>query len=120
MTLNDPRHYETTIIITPDLGPDEFAVVIEKFNDVLKKEGAEITNQEVWGFRKLAYPINKKNTGYYVYTEFTAPPMIVEPLEREYSYDERIIRYLTVKLDKHAVAYNDRRRAKQRGEVVSE
>jgi small subunit ribosomal protein S6 len=120
MTLNDPRPYETTYIITPDLNPDEFAQVIEKFNNILKEHGGVITNQEVWGFRKLAYTISKKNTGYYVFTEFIAPPTIVEPLERDYSYDERIIRYLTVRLDKDAVAYNEKRRAKLQGEVVTD
>lgn len=120
MTLNDPRPYETTYIITPDLNPDEFPQVIDKFNDILKQNKAEITNQEVWGFRKLAYSINKKGTGYYVFTEFMAPPSAIEPLERNYSYDERIIRFLTVKLDKDAVAYNEKRRAKLRGEVISD
>lgn len=116
MTLNEPRPYETTYIISPELGPDDFSAVIEKFNEILRNEGAQVTSQEVWGFRKLAYPIRKKNTGYFVYSEFTAPPTAVEVLEREFSYDERMMRYLTVKLDKHAVAYNDRRRAKRSAE----
>lgn len=104
--------YETTYIITPELANEDFLNIIEKFNRVLTENQAEIINQEVWGFRKLAYEINRKNSGYYVFTEFNAPGTIVETLEREYSYDDRLMRYLTVRLDKFAAAYNIRRRNK--------
>jgi len=104
--------YETTYIITPELANEDFLNIIEKFNRVLTENQAEIINQEVWGFRKLAYEINRKHSGYYVFTEFSAPGTIVEVLEREYSYDDRLMRYLTVRLDKFAAAYNIKRRTK--------
>lgn len=113
--MTEIRQYETTYIVTPDLSSEEYTAIVEKFNGLMKNNGCEMVNQEVWGFKKLAYPINRKNSGYYVYTEFSAPGEFLEKLEREYLYDERVMRHLTVKLDKHAVAFNKRRLEKQRG-----
>ena len=110
--MSENRMYESTYIITPELTNDDFVNIVEKFNRVLTDNKAEIINQERWGFRKLAYEINRKQSGYYVYTEFSAPGSIVEVLEREYSYDDRLIRYLTVHQDKDAAAYNLKRRTK--------
>jgi small subunit ribosomal protein S6 len=77
---------------------------------VLKENGADIIHEENWGLKKLAYPIQKKSTGFYVLVEFAAPTTIVDILELAYRRDERIVRFLTTALDKHAVAYNERRR----------
>lgn len=108
------RHnYESTYILSPDLSVDDYTKLIEKFNRILTENGAEIINQEIWGHKKLAYPIKKKNTGYYCFTEFSGPMDLVHKIEREYQYDERILRYLTVSLDKDALAYNNKRRDKQ-------
>lgn len=109
------RMYETTYILTPDLNEQEIKEVIEKFNTYLQNSGVKIINQELWGYRKLAYPIQRKMSGYYVYTEFQGTASIVQKLEQEYKYDVRILRYLTVKLDKFAVAYNEKRRNKRQG-----
>jgi small subunit ribosomal protein S6 len=106
--------YETTFIVSPDLDADAYKAIVDKFTKLLTDNGAAIVNQEIWGLRKLAYPIRKKTNGYYVYTEFSAEPSeLIFTLEREYQYDERVIRYLTVKLDKHAVAWNIKRKARQ-------
>jgi small subunit ribosomal protein S6 len=113
-SMSEKRVYETTFIVTPDLEPAVYKEMTEKFTKLLTDNGAEIINQEVWGFRKLAYPIRKKETGYYVYTEFLAPASeLIQTLEREYQYDERLMRYLTVKLDKHAVEWNVKRKQRQ-------
>ncbi|MDW8157421.1 MAG: 30S ribosomal protein S6 [Bacteroidia bacterium] len=114
------RNYETTYIITPELSQEECNAVIDKFKNLLLDSGGEIINQEIWGFRKLAYPINKKQSGFYVYTEFRAEPNFIARLEREYEYDDRIIRYLTVALDKYAVAYNQKRKEKGKIPVALE
>jgi small subunit ribosomal protein S6 len=115
----DKRNYETTFVVTPDLSAEDYTAIVQKFNNLLKDQNAEVVNQEVWGFRKLAYPINKKMTGYYVFTEFSAPVTIIPKLELEYEYDERIIRYLTIKLEKDALEYSSKRRARLRGELPS-
>ena len=110
MVVNRP--YETTFIVTPDLAPEDYNSIIEKFNKIISDAGAEIVNQEIWGYKKLAYPIVRKNSGYFVFTEFNGPGTLIERLEREFTYDEKIIRFLTVKLEKDAVAYNIKRRDK--------
>ncbi|MBS7400863.1 MAG: 30S ribosomal protein S6, partial [Prevotella sp.] len=74
--------------------------------------GAEILNEEAWGLKKMAYAIQKKSTGFYCLLEFKAEPSVIDRLETGYRRDERVIRYMTVKLDKHAVAYAEKRRAK--------
>ena len=69
-------------------------------------------HQEDWGLRKLAYPIQKKTTGFYHLIEFKADPEFIGNLETQYKRDERIIRFHTVSMDKHAIAYAERRRNK--------
>ncbi|MGA0558238.1 30S ribosomal protein S6 [Larkinella sp. VNQ87] len=109
------KNYETVFILTPVLSETQIKDTVDKFRKVLTDNGAEIVNEESMGLRKLAYPIQHKNTGYYFLFEFTAETKVPEALDVEYRRDERIIRYLTTVLDKHAVAYNERRRKGQLG-----
>ncbi|PJJ47967.1 30S ribosomal protein S6 [Hymenobacter chitinivorans] len=104
------RNYETVFILTPVLNETQVQETIEKFSQVLKENSADIIHTENWGLKKLAYPIQKKNTGYYFLVEFTGSGNIVDVLELAFRRDERIIRFLTTVLDKHAVAYSQRRR----------
>jgi small subunit ribosomal protein S6 len=104
------QQYETVIILTPLLSEEAQKEVFAKFTKLLKDGGAEIVQEDNWGLRKLAYPIQKKTTGYYHLTEFKAPGEIINKLELEYKRDERIMRFLTVSLDKHAQLYNERKR----------
>ncbi|MGV8877982.1 MAG: 30S ribosomal protein S6 [Sphingobacteriaceae bacterium] len=105
------QQYETVIILTPLLSEEGAKEVITKFTTLLKDNGAEIIQEDNWGLRKLAYPIEKKSTGYYHLTEFRAPGETINKLEVEYRRDERIMRFLTVALDKHAAAYADKKRS---------
>jgi small subunit ribosomal protein S6 len=104
------KNYETVFILTPVLSDVQMKDTVEKFRQVLVDNGAEIIHEENWGLRKLAYPINHKNTGFYQLFEFTADPTLLVTLETEYRRDERILRFLTTALDKFAVDYNERRR----------
>lgn len=120
--MQDKIMYETTFIVSPDLSEEGYKGEVEKFLKLMKDHNSEILNTEYWGLRKLAYPINRKTSGYYVYIEFAAPGPFVQKLEQEYHYNESIIRFLTVRLDKHAVAYNIKRREQgfgQRSETVT-
>jgi small subunit ribosomal protein S6 len=83
---------------------------VEKFKGVLAKCGAEIINEENWGLKKLAYPIEKKSTGFYELIEFKAAPEVIKTLEVAYRRDERVLRYLTVKMEKYAAEYAEKRR----------
>ncbi|MCF0219752.1 MAG: 30S ribosomal protein S6 [Muribaculaceae bacterium] len=105
------NNYETVFILTPVLSEPQMKEAVEKFTKVLTDNGATIVNTEEWGIRKLAYPIQKKTTGFYTLIEFDAEPTIVKKLETAYRRDERVIRYLTFRLDKYAHEYAAKRRA---------
>jgi len=104
------RQYETVFIMTPVLSDEQMKEAVQKFQAYLKDKGAEIVFEDHWGLRKLAYPIQKKSTGFYHLIEFKADPSLVANLEVEMKRDERIIRFLTVSLDKFAIAYNEKKR----------
>ena len=107
------NQYETVFILTPVLSDVQMKEAVEKFKGILQAEGAEIINEENWGLKKLAYPIEKKSTGFYQLLEFKADPSVIETLEVNFRRDERVIRFLTVKLDKFAAAYAEKRRNKK-------
>ena len=104
------NQYETVFILTPVLSDAQMKEAVEKFKGILAAEGAEIINEENWGLKKLAYPIEKKSTGFYQLIEFKAEPSVIQKLEINYRRDERVLRYLTTKLDKYAVEYAAKRR----------
>jgi small subunit ribosomal protein S6 len=104
------NHYETVFIVTPVLSEEQIKEAVIKFQEYLKNNGAEIVHEEHWGMRKLAYPIQKKSTGFYHLVEYKAEGTLIAELELVFKRDERIIRFLTVKLDKHAVAYSEKKR----------
>lgn len=106
------NQYETVFIATPVLSEVQFKEVVKKVGDFVSQNGGEILNQEDWGLKKLAYPIQKKSTGFYHLVEFKAEPSMIEKLETLYRRDERIIRFLTFRLDKYAVQYSEKRRNK--------
>lgn len=104
------NHYENVVIYTPVLSDDQLKDAIAKFKGIMTDGGAEIVHENSWGLRKLAYPIQKKSTGFYHVTEFKGSGDLIDKLEIEMKRDERVIRFLTVKLDKHAVEYNYKKR----------
>ncbi len=114
------KQYETVFIMTPVLSEDQMKETVKKFRNFLTEKGAEIIHEENWGLRKLAYPIQKKSTGFYQLIEFKAEPDVIKPLEVQYRRDERIIRFLTVVLDKHAIAYNEKKRLKKANQSSEE
>jgi small subunit ribosomal protein S6 len=103
--------YETTFILTPVLSEDDAKKAINAFVEILKNQGAEIIHQEFWGLKNLRYPIQKKTTGIYHLVEFKGTGKAVDTLEIAFRRDESVFRYLTVRLDKYAVKYNDDKRA---------
>ncbi|MDE6294495.1 MAG: 30S ribosomal protein S6 [Muribaculaceae bacterium] len=104
------NRYETVFILTPVLSDDQMKEAVAKFKDVLTQNGATIVNEEEWGLRKLAYPIQKKSTGFYCLLEFEGDPTLVKKLDIAFRRDERVIRFLTFRLDKYAAEYAEKRR----------
>ena len=105
------NHYETVFISTPVLSDVQIKEAVKKYHDFIVDNGGEIVHEEDWGLKKLACPIQKKTTGFYHLIEFKADPTFIAKLEIQYRRDERIIRFLTFALDKHSIAYSERRRA---------
>ncbi len=106
------NQYETVFILTPVLSDEQMKETVAKFKTVLTDNGAEIVNEEIWGLKKMAYAIQKKSTGFYNLFEYKAEPTVIAKLETAFRRDEKVIRFITVKLDKYAAAYAEKRRAK--------
>lgn len=104
------KNYETVFILTPVLSDVQMKDTVDKFVNLLKEEGAEVINVENWGLKKMAYPILKKSTGFYVLVEFKSEPSMIKKLEVELRRDEKVMRFLTTLLDKHGIVYAERRR----------
>ncbi|MDO5663685.1 MAG: 30S ribosomal protein S6 [Bacteroidia bacterium] len=109
------NNYETVFILTPVLSDAQMKEAVEKFKNLLIEQGSEIVNEENWGLRKLAYPIDKKTTGFYTFLEFKANPSVVDRLEVNFRRDERVIRFLTIKQDHFAFEYAEKRRNNKGG-----
>ncbi|WP_329903692.1 30S ribosomal protein S6 [Porphyromonas pogonae] len=105
------NNYETVFILTPVLSEAQMKEAVEKFTNLLREQGAEIVNEENWGLKKLAYPIQKKSTGFYQFVEFNANPETIALLETNFRRDERVIRFLTFRQDKFAAEYAAKRRS---------
>ena len=104
------KNYETVFILNPALSEEQVEKAVEKYEKYLKSNGSKIIAKEIWGLKKLAYTIQNKNSGFYNLIEYTAPADLVSSLEVEFSRDETIMRYLTVTLDKDALAWAEKRR----------
>ena len=106
------NQYETVFILTPVLSDEQMKETVAKFKKLLTDNGAEILNEEAWGLKKMAYAIQKKSTGFYCLLEFKAEPEVIATLETAYRREEKVIRFMTVKLDKYAAAYAIKRKNK--------
>ena len=112
--------YETVFILTPVLSEEQAKEAVQKFEDEIKSWGGKIMHSESWGLRKLAYPIQKKSTGFYFLTEFQSPSPVIADLELMLKRDERVMRFLTIKMDKDHLAYAEKRRNKMKGAVTAD
>lgn len=108
------NHYETVFILNPVLSDAQVKETAKKFEDHLVDNGAKMLHKEDWGLKKLAYPIQKKNTGFYHLFEFKAPGELIAPFELEFRRDDSVMRYLTVKLDKHAAEWAEKRKERNK------
>jgi small subunit ribosomal protein S6 len=115
------KRYETVFIVTPVLSDEQTKETVKKFKDLLNDKGAKIVHEEDWGLRKLAYQIQKKSTGFYhlLEWEYDGKDNLVTLFELTFKRDERILRFLTVHLDKYGIEYNERKR-RQKAEKAGE
>ena len=106
------NHYETVFILNPVLSETQIKETVSKFEDYLTSKGATMVSKEDWGLKKMAYEIQNKKSGFYHLFEFNVPGEVLIGFETEFRRDERIMRFLTVSLDKHAISWAERRRIK--------
>ncbi len=111
------NHYEAAFILTPVLSDQQMKEAVDKFEGLITKNGGSILNREEWGLKKLAYPIKGKTTGFYALLQFDVEPEFIATLETEFRRDERIVRFLTFRLDKYAYEYAQKRNAKHTQEA---
>ena len=111
------NNYETVLILNPVLSEDQVKESMDKFKNLLNSYKGELISSEMWGLKKMKYLIQNKKTGFYALFEFKSNPEVISNLEVELKRDERVMRFLTVKLDKHAIEYADKRRNKQQVKV---
>jgi len=105
------KQYETVFILTPILSEAQAKDAVEKFSAIITSNSGVMVHEEDWGLRKLAYPIQKKNSGFYHIFEYTSTEInVVDILETEFRRDERVLRFMTIALDKHSIAYNEKKR----------
>ena len=106
------NQYETVFILTPVLSEVQVKESVEKYAAIITELGGEVVSKDIWGLRKLAYPIQKKNTGFYQMLDFKCEGAAIEKIEIALKRDERVLRFLTVKMDKFHAAYATKRRNK--------
>ncbi len=112
------KHYEVTFIVDPVLSGDEIKATETVYIEMLKNEGCNIVHIEESGLKQMAYSINKRNSGIYYTVEFTSETgTVISKLELALRRDERIMRFLTIALDKYGIKYNDDKRSGLIGKV---
>lgn len=111
------NQYETVFILTPVLSDEQTKEAVEAIKAILTDAGAEVFSEESWGLKKLAYNIDKKSTGYYGMLEYNAEPDVIKKFELQLRRNERVLRYITVKNEKYAAQYAEKRRNKTQKEA---
>ncbi len=110
--------YESAVMINAALDDEQIEVVISHIKETITNNGGEIRDTENWGRKRLAYVVKKSKVGYYVIFRFDAPASIVSKLERFYSLDEHVIRFLTIKLDADAIEYLEKNKNSSLADTV--
>lgn len=107
------NNYESGIIINATLDDTQIDAIVAKFKELIANNGGDLKNTDLWGRKRLAYMIQKHKVGYYVFFRFEAPSEFIIKLERMYKLEENILRFLTLKLDKYALAELEKQSANQ-------
>jgi small subunit ribosomal protein S6 len=113
------NHYETVFILNPVLSDTQVKETVKKYEDYLKSKGGKVVYKEDWGLKKLAYSIQKKKTGFYHLLEFNIGGSEISAFELEFRRDDSVMRYLTVKLDKHAAAWAEKRKVRVKEKAIA-
>ena len=93
------RRYETISIIRPTIGDEEIEAINQRSISIIEGDGGALVKSDNWGLKTLAYLIKKEQQGYYVYMDYGATPAAVTEIERQFKIDDRILKFMTIKLD---------------------
>lgn len=104
--------YETVIIVSASLEDEDIEKILKRYEEFFKNNDVEIIEIEKWGRKRMAYHINKVRTGFYFLIKYKADGIFIKKFERQLQIDEQILRYLTVKLDRKAIAYSETQKLK--------
>lgn len=105
------KTYELTYIINPVRNDDQIKSLVSRVSSHVEKNGGEVVEVDEWGNQRMAYPIEKKRSGYYVNMYFRAPGPMVSGLERTLEINDDVLRYLTLRLDKKMMRHYERRKS---------
>ena len=103
--------YESAVMINAALDDEQIETEVFRLTENIVNFGGEIIEVDKVGRKRLAYVVNKSKIGYYAFFRFSAPSNIVAKLERSYTLNENILRFLTVHLDKNALEYFEKNKA---------
>ena len=98
--------YEHTFITKQDLPPSQAKTLVDKYEDIIKKNSGKVLKTEEWGLRNLSHIIKNNKKGFYFHIKFEGIGKTIEELEKAENIDEMLIRYLTVKVKKHNLEEN--------------
>ncbi|MFT4662270.1 MAG: small subunit ribosomal protein S6 [Ulvibacter sp.] len=113
------NRYETVFILTPVLSEEQTKDAVKNYKSLLKENKVKVVHEESWGRKKLAYPIQKKTTGFYHVFEYEAEGTVIDKLELAFRRDEKVMRFLTIKMEKEHIAFAESQRKKKK-EAVSQ
>ncbi len=104
--------YETVIIVSASLEDEDIDKILKRYEEFFKNNNIEILEIEKWGRKRMAYHIKKIRTGYYFLIRFKCDGSFIKKFERALQIDEQILRYMTIRLDKKALAYAEAQKGK--------
>ncbi|NOX66004.1 MAG: 30S ribosomal protein S6 [Chlorobi bacterium] len=110
------NHYESVVVLNATLEDTQTNSVLNRIEDQISSNSGQILNIDKWGRKRLAYPIHKQKSGFYVVYQYEAPRELIAKLERSFRLDENIIRFLTIKLTKKDLEHI----AKKKAQIESE
>ncbi len=111
---HNKKMYESTVIINPTLEEHQIEGIIKNIEETVTKLGGSVKSTERWGRKRLSYPIHKRNNGYYAHFEFETENNIITDLERNFEYDDNVMRYLTIRLDAKMLEAKEQQKLKPR------
>ncbi|MBU0474268.1 MAG: 30S ribosomal protein S6 [Bacteroidetes bacterium] len=112
------NHYESVVILNATLEDQQIDAILTSIEEQMSANGVEMIDIDKWGRKRLAYPIQKGKSGYYVIYHFTSPREYITKFERTLRLDENVIRFLTIKMELKDIEYLEKRKSEIKEEAA--